>query len=69
MKNLRIDEFTLGQKLLLKIDSRLFEAFLHQQKICFGGTFTILAGNLAQLLHVMNIPVYASHSNVKYLWE
>jgi hypothetical protein len=70
VKYLLIDEFSfVGPKLLLKIDSRLREAFPHQQKMCFGGTSIILVGDLAQLPPVMDKPIYASHSNAKYLWE
>ena len=63
VKYLLIDEFSfVGPKLLLKIDSRLREAFPYQQKKCFGGAFIILVGDLAQLPPVMDKPIYASHS-------
>lgn len=70
IKYLLVDEMSfIGPKILLKIDTRLHEAFPHQQQLCFGGISIILVGNLAQLPPVMDKPIYASHSNARLLWE
>ncbi|XP_059072384.1 uncharacterized protein LOC131873572 [Cryptomeria japonica] len=65
-----IDEMSfLGPKLLLKIDSRLRQAFPHQQHEPFGGISVILVGDLGQLPLVMDKPLYASHSTTLALWH
>ncbi|XP_057862172.2 ATP-dependent DNA helicase PIF1-like [Cryptomeria japonica] len=58
----------LGPKLLLKIDSRLRQAFPHRQHEPFGGVSIILVGDLRQLPPVMDKPLYASHSTALALW-
>lgn len=73
MKHIRyilIDEMSLiGPKLLLKIDTRLREAFPHRQHLHFGGVSIILIGDLAQLPPVMDKPLYTSHSTARTLWS
>ena len=69
-KYIIIDEMSfIGPKILLKIYSRLREAFPHQQHVQFGGVSVILFGDLAQLPPIMDKPIYTSHSNAKLLWE
>lgn len=73
MKHIRyilIDEMSfIGPNLLLKIDSRLREAFSRTHHLYFGGVSIILIGDLAQLPPVMDKIIYVSHSNAKLLWE
>lgn len=65
-----IDEMSfLGPKLLLKIDSRLWQAFPHKQQEPFGGVSIILVGDLGQLPSVMDKPLYASHFTTLTLWR
>ncbi|XP_059067728.1 ATP-dependent DNA helicase RRM3-like [Cryptomeria japonica] len=69
VKYLLIDEMSsLGPKLLLKIDSRLRQAFPNKQHETFGGLSMILVGDLGQLPPVMDKPAYASHSTALNLW-
>ena len=70
IKYILIDELSfIGPKLLLKIDNRLLQAFPQNQQICFGGISVILVADLTQLPHVMDKPLYTSHSIAKTLWE
>ena len=50
----------IGKNLLIKIDSRLRQAFLENANIPFGGRSIILVGDLGQFPLVMDKPVYAS---------
>ncbi|XP_057864414.2 ATP-dependent DNA helicase pfh1-like [Cryptomeria japonica] len=64
-----IDEMSfLGPKLLLKINSRLRQAFPHKEHEPFRGISIILVGDLGQLPPVMDKPLYASHSTTLSLW-
>ncbi|XP_057833467.2 uncharacterized protein LOC131044209 [Cryptomeria japonica] len=70
VKHLLIDKMSfLGPKLLLKIGSRLRQAFSDRQHETFGGLSMILVGDLGQLLPVMDKPAYASHSTTLNLWR
>ncbi|XP_059074747.1 uncharacterized protein LOC131874842 [Cryptomeria japonica] len=70
IKYILIDEMSfLGPKLLLKIDSRLHQAFSDSQHESFGGVSIILVGDLAQLPPIMDKPIYASHSTALSLWH
>ena len=65
-----IDEMSfIGPKLLLKIDSRLREAFPNDQSIHFGGRSIILTGDLAQLPPVLDKPLYAVHLDALAIWR
>ena len=65
-----IDEMTfIGPKLLLKIDSKLHEAFPNDQSTHFGGRSIILTGDLAQLPPVLDKPLYATHSDDLTIWR
>lgn len=65
-----IDEMSfIGPKLLLKIGSRLNEAFPHHKHSYFGGVSMIRIGDLTQLPPIMDKPIYTSHSNAITLWN
>ena len=55
----------IGKNLLIKIDSRLHQAFPENATIPFGGRSIILVGDLRQLLPVMDKAVYASKGLAK----
>ena len=60
VKYILIDEMSfIGKNLLIRIDSRLRQAFPENATIPFGGRSIILVGNLGQLLPVIDKPVYA----------
>ena len=59
----------LTKNLLIKIDSRLCQAFPENATIPFGGRSIILVGDLGQLPPVMDKPVYASEGIAKELWN
>ena len=55
----------IGKNLLMRIDSRLHQAFLENANIPFGGRSTILVGDLGQFPPVMDKLVYASKGIAK----
>ena len=55
----------IGKNLLIKIDSRLRQAFPEHATIPFGGRSIILVGDLGQLPPIMDKPVYASKGIAK----
>ena len=57
----------IGKNLLIRIDSRLRQAFPENATIPFGGRSIILVGDLGQLPPVMDNPVYASKGIAKEL--
>ena len=60
VKCILIDEMIfIGKNLLIRIDSRLHQAFQKNATIPFGGRSIILVGDLGQLPPVMDKPVYA----------
>ena len=59
----------IGKNLLIKIDSRLRQAFPKNATIPFGGRSIILVSDLGQLPPVMDKPVYASEGLAKELWN
>ena len=59
----------IGKNILIKIDSRLRQAFPENATIPFGGRSIILVGDLGQLPPVMDKPVYASEGIAKELWN
>ena len=70
VKYILIDEMSfIGRNLLIKIDSRLRQAFPESANIPFGGRSIILVGDLGQLPPVMDKPVYASEGLAKELWN
>lgn len=70
IKYILIDEMSfIGPKLLLKIDTRLREAFPTEQSTHFGVRSIILTGDLAQLLAVLDKPLYAAHSDALAIWR
>ena len=65
-----IDEMSfIGLKLLLKIDSRLRQAFSYKSNLCFGGVSIVLVRDLAQLPPVMDRPIYSARAGARLLWE
>lgn len=65
-----IDEMSfLGSKLLLKIDSQLWQACLGRNFHPLGGVSIILMGDLAQLPPIMENPIYSSQSILLGLWH
>ena len=68
VKYIIIDEMSfIGRNILIKIDSMLREAFLENSNITFRGRSIILVGDLGQLPHAMNKPLYASKGITKEL--
>ena len=60
VKYILIDEMSfIGKNILIRIDSRLCQAFLENANIPFGGRSIILVDDLGQLPFVMDKPVYA----------
>ena len=68
VKYILIDEMSfIGRNLLIKIDSRLCQAFPESANIPFGGRSIILVGDLGQLPHAMDKPLYAYKGITKEL--
>ena len=59
----------IGRNLLIKIDSRLHQAFLENDNISFCGRSILSVGDLGQLPPVMDKVVYASEGLAKELWN
>ena len=57
----------IGKYLLIRIDSRLRQAFPENANIPFGGRSIILVGDLKQLPHVMDKNPYALEGIAKEL--
>ena len=65
-----IDEMSfIGPRLFLHMDSQLWEAFLREKNIPFGGRSIILVGDLGKLPLVRDKPMYAGNMTCKVLWK
>ena len=59
----------IGKNLLIRIDSRLRQAFPENATIAFGGRSSILVDDLGQFPPVMDKPEYVSEGIAKELWN
>ena len=59
----------IGKNLLIRINSRLRQAFPENANIPFGGRSIILVSDLGQFSLVMDKHVYASKGIAKQLWN
>ena len=59
----------MEKNLLIRIDSRLNQAFPENANIPFGGRSIILVNDLGQFPPVIDKPLYASKGIAKELWN
>ena len=69
VKYILINEMSfIGKNILIRIDSRLRQAFPENANIPFGGRSILLVSDLGQLLFVMDKTIYASEGIEKYFY-